>query len=515
MMLVSLAWADGVTLRRGNTSEPGTVDPQKVFTTYEMEILRDLYCGLLQMDAMGKAIPGVAERWDVSADGLTLTFHLRADAKWSDGAPVVAADFVLGMRRAFDPKVAAPYANLAYVIRNAKEVVLGHQPPEALGVKAADAATLEITLERPSQTIIWLLGAYPMLFPLPSHVYRPDSSDWLAPAKMVSNGPFTLTEWVPNDHMTMKKNPAFFDASSVAIDEVIYYPTDDDAAAVKRFRNGELDLNTRFPPSLYQMLKHDLPNETRVTPASWIGYIVMNQTDPRFADKRVRRALSLAIDRDMLVNRVLNNGELPAWSLVPPGTENFTPSGAADYSAMSMAERIAEARRLLAEAGYSEANPLTFTFNHRIGEANKRSAVSIQDMWKAIGVNVTLQSSEVAGHYDLLRQGKFEVADGGWSAPRDAEYFFYLARSDSEDMNYGKWSNAEFDRLSDMGNREQDLTKRGEYYREAERILGEEQGVIAVYIPVERSIVHTWVKGFEPNGINYHPTRWMHIEGRP
>ena len=183
-----------ITLHRGNLAEPGTLDPQKFFTTYESEILRDLFCGLLQIDAKAEIMPGTAKSWDVSEDGLTLTFHLRDDAKWSDGAPVTAEDFLLGFQRAFNPKTAAPYANFGYVIRNAEKVTKGELAPDQLGVRVVDPLTLEITLERPSHTLLWLLGAYPVFFPVPKHIYDQIGEDWVQPGRMVSNGAFHLYE---------------------------------------------------------------------------------------------------------------------------------------------------------------------------------------------------------------------------------------------------------------------------------------------------------------------------------
>ncbi|MCC6917650.1 MAG: peptide ABC transporter substrate-binding protein [Alphaproteobacteria bacterium] len=513
----AVAAADGppgpVVLHRGNLAEPDTLDPQKWFTTYEAEILRDLFVGLLQIDADAREIPGAAERWEITPDGLTLTFHLRPDGKWSDGVPVTAEDFVTGLRRCMNPKTASPYANMGgFVIRNSRPISEGKMPVDRLGVRAVDALTLEITLERPSQTFLWLLAAYPQFAPVPTHLLKASGDAWIQPGTMVSNGPFVLANWVPNDYVLLRKNANFFDAKAVLIDEVYYEPTDDDAAAVKQFRAGELDLNVRFPPGQYQMLKRDLPAQTLATPASWIGYAVLNQTDPRFADARVRKALSLALDRETIVNKVLNNGELPAWSFVPPMTRNFTSSGAGDFSKMTMPERQAEARRLLAEAGYDAGHPLAFAFQHRIGEANKRVALAMRDMWRAVGVDVVLQPTEVKVHYARLREMAFEVADGGWSMPPDAEFFIYLLRSDSVEVNFGGWHNAAFDRLADLGNAEQDVKKRGDYYAAAEKIALDDTALIPVYIPVERALVQTWVKGFRQNAVNYHPTRWLSIE---
>ncbi len=511
LCLAPFAVAESV-LKRGNLAEPDTLDPAKWFTTYESEILRDLFNGLLQVGPDGNEIPGAAESWTVSDDGLTLTFTLRADGKWSDGRPVTAADFVLGFRRTFDPKTASAYANFGYVIRNAREIVEGKVAPDQLGVRAVDDRTFEITLNEPSQTLFWLLAGYPCFFPTPVHALAEYGDDWVQPGRMVSNGPYKLTEWVSQSHIGLTRNEHYFDAASVKIDKVIFYPTDDDAAAVRRFRAGELDLNLRFPPSAYAMLKRDLPAQTHADPASWLGYIVLNLSDPRFADVRVRRALSLAIDRQTIVSRILNNGELPAWSIVPPNARDFVSSDAGDFSKMSAAERQAEARRLLTEAGYGPSNPLRFTFIHRIGEANRRSALAIIDMWKQVGVNALVESNEVKTHYVRLRQKQFEVADGGFSAPPDAEYYIYLLRSDATEVNFGGWSNAEYDRLSGEGNRERDLKRRGELYAAAEKIALEDAALIPVYVPVNRALVQTWVKGYQPNAVGYHPSRWFSIE---
>ncbi|MFT3810387.1 MAG: peptide ABC transporter substrate-binding protein [Micropepsaceae bacterium] len=502
--------AAGKELHRGNLAEPDTLDPAKWFTTYESEILRDLFNGLLQVDSAGNEIPGAAESWTISDDGMTLTFKLRADGKWSDGKSVTADDFVLGFRRAFDPKTISAYANFGYVILNAREVVEGKVPVDQLGVRAIDPLTFEVKLHEPSQTILWLFAGYPCFFPTPAHALAAYGEAWVQPGRMVSNGPYKLEAWVPQDRITLAKNENYFDAASVKIDKVFYYPTDDDAAAVKRFRAGELGLNPRFPPSMFEMLKRDMPSETRTDPASWMGYLVFNHADPKFADARVRRALSLGIDRETIVKRVLNNGELAAWGVAPPGMRDFVSSGAGDFSAMPMAERQAEARRLLAEAGYGSGNPLTFTLMHRIGEANKRAALAIVDMWRAIGVNARIEANEVKIHYAKLREKQFEVADAGFSAPPDAEYFIYLLKSESE-VNFGGWSNAEYDRLANEGNRERDLKKRGELYAAAEKIAIDDTALAPVYIPVNRALVQNWVTGYSPNPIGYHPSRWLDV----
>lgn len=512
--LVSPVMAEPTILHRGNVAEPDTIDPQKMGTTYEQYIARDLFEGLVSLDAAGETIPGIAESWDISEDGLTYTFHLRENLVWSDGHPLSADDVVLGFRRAMDPATGAWFANFGYKIFNGYEVNTSAVKPEELAVRALDARTVEIRLVAPSPIFVRICSM-PMFMPVPGHVYAAHGDGWVKEGVMVSNGAYMLASWKPQDSVRIIKNPRFYAAESVRIDEVIYYPTDDDEAALRRFRTGALDLNTRFPPSKYDWLMQNLPDQTLVYSTGWISYASFNLQNPKFADVRVRRALTLAIDREAITGKILRTGELPAYSFVPPAVQNFNSEGSAVITAVPPESRTEEARRLLAEAGYGPENPLRFVFNHRIGEANRRVAVAMQQMWREAGVDVELQASEVKVHYNLLREGNFEVADGGWAAPPDAEYFIYLLLSGSTEVNYGRYANAEYDRLGLEADRTMDIPTRLSLYRRAERIALEEVAMMPVYIPVERALVQTWVKGFLPNGTATHPTRFMWIERGP
>ncbi len=447
--LVLPALAEPVVLKRGNIAEPGTLDPQKYIATYEAEIIRDMFLGLVTVDGDLNVIPGLAESWTISEDGKVYAFTLRADARWSDGTPVTAEDAVLGLRRAMDPKIGATYANFGWKMKNGREVNRGELPLEALGARAIDARTVEIELKAPSVTWLRLLAQQCLFFPIPSHVLADHGDAWVQAGNVVTSGPYTLKEWKPQEYVKLVKDPGFFDAANVSIDEVYHIPTDDDAAAVKRFRAGEIDLNMRFPAGQMDELLETLPEESVLShPASWITYLVLNQTRPPFDDARVRRALSLAIDREAIVNQVLGEGELAAYSYVPPTVGGFVASGADGIAAMDREARVAEAKRLLAEAGYGPENPLRFEFLHRIGAANSRVALAVKDMWDAVGVDARLQSNEVRTHYDRLRKQDFELADAGWSGAPDPEFFIYLLLSSSTEINFGKWSNAEYDRLA-------------------------------------------------------------------
>ncbi len=505
------ASASALTLKRGNQGEPDTLDPPKYSLVIELNILNDLFDGLVVADARGEPVPGAAERWDVSADGTVYTFHLRAGLKWSDGTPLTAEDFVAGWRRALDPATAAQLVDLAYTVRNARAVAAGEKPPAELGVRAVDAQTFEVALEAPDAAFIRLVAGYALFFPLPRHLYAQAGEGWAKPGVMVSNGPYTLAEWTPAAQVRLEKNPDYWNAANVAIDEVIFYPTVDEAQALNQFRSGELDLSLGFPPGQYERLKANMPAEVSLTPASTTSFLTLNQRNPKFADARVRRAISLAIDRNILTDKVLATGQTPAYSLIPKVVKDFTPAPENDFSAIPMDKRLAEARALLAEAGYGPANPLNFRLDYRAGDANKKVIVAIAAMLQRIGVKADLQANEVKVHYAKLRAGDFEAADGGWQGTPDPVFFSLLLQTGSE-SNYGGWSNAEFDRLTRAAAVEIDPAKRMSMFAEADRIAMADTALVPLFNTAHRALVQQWVKGFEGNATNSHRSSDLRIE---
>ncbi len=505
------ASASALTLKRGNQGEPDTLDPPKYSLVIELNILNDLFDGLVVADARGEPVPGAAERWDVSADGTVYTFHLRAGLKWSDGTPLTAEDFVAGWRRALDPATAAQLVDLAYTVRNARAVAAGEKPPAELGGRGVDAQTCEVALEAPDAAFIRLVAGYALFFPLPRHLYAQAGEGWAKPGVMVSNGPYTLAEWTPAAQVRLEKNPDYWNAANVAIDEVIFYPTVDEAQALNQFRAGELDLSLGFPPGQYEWLKANMPAEVSLTPASTTSFLTLNQRNPKFADARVRRAISLAIDRNILTDKVLATGQTPAYSLIPKVVKDFTPAPENDFSAIPMDKRLAEARALLAEAGYGPANPLNFRLDYRAGDANKKVIVAIAAMLQRIGVKADLQANEVKVHYAKLRAGDFEAADGGWQGTPDPVFFSLLLQTGSE-SNYGGWSNAEFDRLTRAAAVEIDPAKRMSMFAEADRIAMADTALVPLFNTAHRALVQQWVKGFEGNATNSHRSSDLRIE---
>ena len=511
-MAIPPASAEPVVLQRGNGAEPDTLDPQKATGQWENNILGDMLMGLTTEDPTGMPIPGMAVSYTTSEDGLVWTFKLRPDAVWSDGVPVTAGDFVFAFQRINDPKTGSQYSTITHVIKNARKVNMQELPPDQIGARAIDDKTLEITLEHPASYLPSMLQHY-AFYPVPKHVIDKVGDDWVKPANYVSNGAFVLVTWRPNEYVRVKKNDKFFDAANVKIDEINYYSQEDQVAAVKRFRAGEYDLNTGIPGQLLDELKRSMPDSIRIAPyiANW--YIVFNLTKDPWKDVRIRTALGLAIDREQITDRILRGGETPAYTIVQPNVPGYPHTAKLFYKDMPMVERQKKARELLAEAGYGPENPLTFEYLHFQSTDGKRIAVALQGMWKAIGVNMTPSGAETKVVYTNLRQQNFEVALAGWIADfPDASSYLFLAKTSSEEMNYSKYSNAEFDQMNIDGDNEPDPVKRGEILDRAEQILLDEGAMVPVYDAVSRNLVRPYVKGWQDALTNNHRSRWLSID---
>lgn len=504
------AFAETV-LHRGNRSEPASLDPHKVQTIYENNIVQDLFEGLTAYDAAGGIIPAVAKSWDVSADGKRYTFHLRKDLVWSDGSALTADDVVYSYQRLMSPETAAIYAQLFYLVKNGREVNMGRLPLDALAVRARGNLVVEIDLTGPAPYFPQIL-ANGFAAILPRHAIAAFGEDWAAPGKMVSNGAFTLKQWAPQDRIEMERNAAFHDAQNVAVDRVYYYPTADSTSAVARFRAGDLDIQFEFPPEQVKALREMMPDEVRLAPALVTFYLSLNTKASHLGDARVRRALSMAIDRRILTDKVRGIGEPPAMSFVPPVIANYTPP-LADFAGLSMDDRRAEATRLLRAAGYGPDSPLNITYAYSSGSENRRLAVIIAAMWKRVGVETVLLNREGKIHFSSLRQGDFEVGFVGWSADyNDASSFLYVMQSTTVNANYSRYHSVEFDALMYEASQTADMSAREVLMRQAETRMLADQPIIPLYFNVTKYLVARHVKGWIDNPVEAHLSRYLSIE---
>jgi oligopeptide transport system substrate-binding protein len=502
---------DDKTFNRGNAAEPDTLDPQKIQTSWENNIVGDMFMGLMTEDVAGNPTLGAAESYTQSNDGLTYTFKIR-DHKWSDGVPVTAQDFVFSFRRILDPKTAAQYASLLYPIKNAQPVNGGKMPGSALGVRAIDDRTLEMNFEYQVPYLPQLLRHYTCM-PVPRHVVEKHGDQWLQPQNIATNGAYILKEWVPNDHITIVKNPHFYDAKNVTIDTVNFYPTQDYAAALKRFRAGEFDMTAGVPSSEFQWLHDHLPGVLRVTPYISVTYIQFNLTKPPFDDVRVRRAVSMGIDREIIASRVMRAGETPAYTMVPPHMPGYPGKALSRFKSLAMAQRITKAKALLAEAGYGPNNPLKFEYAFQGTSDARLVAVALQSMWKGIGANVSLHPADPQIHYNELRRQHFQAAWAGWSADyMDAKDFVFLGQTSSNDMNIGHYSNPKFDALVAKSDVTHDPVERGQILQQAEQLMLDDSPFAPVYYAVSRNIVSKQVRNWIGNTININRTRYLRLD---
>ncbi len=498
-------------LRVANSGEPDSLDPHQVSGNWEDRIIGDMFMGLTTEAADGSVVPGAAESWTVSDDGLTYTFTLR-DHTWSDGAPVTAEDFVFGLRRILDPATAAEYAYLLYPIKNAEAINAGNlADPEALGARALDPSTLEITLEQPTSYFLELLTHY-TAFPIPQHKVEELGDDWVKPGNIVGNGAYTVVEWVPNTQVRMAKNESFWDAENVALDEVVYYPTEERNTGTKQFRAGEVDVQYDFASEQIDFLKENLPDATHISPQLAAYYYVLNTKVAPFDDIRVRKALAMAIDREAITDKVLRTGEIPAYNLVPPNAGSYGEPPRVEWADMPYAERVEQAKALLAEAGFGPDNPLKFTLRYNTSESHKKVAIAIAAMWKQLGVQAELFNTEVKVHYNDLQEHDFQVARAGWVADyNDPENFLSLLRTTTGPMNYGQYDNPEYDRLMAESDKTLDAPARNALMREAETLMLADLPVIPIYHYTSKNLVSPQVQGWVDNTSDRHRTRWLSL----
>lgn len=498
---------------RGNTAEPETLDQHLTSTVYEAHILRDLYESLVVHGPEAELRPGAAASWTVSDDGRVYTFEIRDDATWSNGDDLTADDFVFSYRRILDPATGAKYANILYPIDGAEAVNKGEADPETIGVKALGPKTLEITLASPTPYFLELLTHQTSLPVHPPSV-EAHGMAFTRPENMVSNGAYTLDEWVPNAHIKLEKNETFHDAANVAINEVYFYPTEDRSAALRRFMAGELHSNPDAPTEQMDFMREELGDQLRIAPYLGTYYYAVNMADEILGDVRVRRALSMAIDREFLAEEIWGGAMVAGFSFVPPGINNYDEPAYADYRDTPMFDREEKAMALLAEAGYGPDNPLELEIRYNTSENHQKTATAIAAMWQPLGVETTLFNTDTKTHYAHLRdRGDFDIARAGWIGDySDPQNFLFMVESDNTGFNYARYENPAYDALMDEAAATTDLKTRAEILHQAEEIFMADLPFIPLMYYGSINLVSDALQGWEDNIQNVHATRWMSIE---
>ena len=488
-------------LEYGNLADPLTLDPDRQTTVNDYAITAELIQGLTDSGPDGQPVPGMADHWETSPDGLTWTFHLRK-ALWSDGTPVTAGDFVFAYRRILDPKVGAPYAYMLFQLKNGEAVSERKAPPESLGVRALDARTLQMTLEHPAPYMLQLVK-HQTYFPVPEHVVRRWGDAWVEPGHMVSNGPYVLVSSKLGDYVRIQKNPLFWDARNVCFNRIDYYPTTDNEVAERRVKRGELDVNTTFASNRLGFLRGEdgMAAYVRVHPYLATTYIALNVGHVKaLQDLRVRQALSMSIDRDFLTQKLLRAGQIPTTSFVPPYISGYEAGAHAAWSSLTFAQRQDEARRLLAEAGYGPSHPLKIAMLVGIGSDALLLPQALAEDWKTINVDMTISQEESQLTFQSMQNRDFEISIIGWIADyNDPKTFLDLLKSGTGAQNYGDYSNPRYDALLNAADLEPDVHKRAHLLSQAEQIIIDDAAVIPLYYAVNRNLVSPRVTGWVDN----------------
>ncbi len=486
-------------LRRGNASEPESLDPHLVRGAVEWTLVGSLFEGLVVPDHETlEPRPGVAERWEVSADGLTYRFFLRAGAKWSDGQPVTAEDFIYAARRLLAPKLGAAHAeNNLFFVRGARAYQAGRVPDFAsVGVRAPDARTVEFTLERPAP---FFLSALYLFFPVPQRVlerFAPMDerrNEWIRPGNLVGNGPFRLKSWRANQGVVLERNPEYWDAAKVKLREAHFAPIESPSVEENAFRSGLLHMTSFVPLNKIDVYRREQPGVIHTVDDRGVYFYTLNVAKPPLDDVRVRQALSLAIDREALVRTVIKGGKRAATHFTPVGMGGYEPPARVTFAA-------AQAKARLAEAGFPGGRgfpPLELMIDAR--EHHVIVAEAVQQMWQRhLGIAVTLRNQETQVLNAAKRTMDFQLVRGSWNATTYQDPIYFLGAWQTGGLyNEAKWSNAEFDRLIDA-TWTADTAARQEAFRRAEEVLLTELPAIPLFFTTQVVLVHPSVKGWVP-----------------
>ena len=497
------------TLRRGLGGEPGSLDPGVAADSYSLEVLGDLYEGLTAETADGAIVPGVAASWTVDSSGTRYEFHLRREARWSNGATVRAQDFVHGWRRVVDPKQASPVADDLRVILGAQDIIAGHADPSSLGVSAPRDDLLAVVLTRPAPYFLQLLAHY-STFPVysESSARSHDSRTW------VSDGPYVLLSWTPGGTLQLLKNPSYWDQDHVGIAKVVYVPLPDENAEWVRYRAGELDLTQSVPAAALSSIRQERPRELHVAPFLGTMYYMFNMRTTLFKNNvELRTALVMAVDRRAILRSIQPFGQQPAFGFVPPGTWNYKPQswGWAD---MPNAARIAEAKKLYVKAGFSRQRPLHLKLLFNSNSSTKQMAIAIAAIWnETLGIETELIDEEYRVFLDSRKDSsRWDIVRLAWVADyNDAASFLDTFRTGSPNDDSG-YDNPQFNALLDQAENTADVQKRREILESAERTMLADYPVIPIYFFSSKRLIKPYVRGETPNPLNRLYSRHLKID---
>ena len=503
------------TLHRGIGNDLADLDPHLATQAADYNVLSALLEGLVAEDPVDlHPVPGVAQSWTISPDGRTYTFRLRADARWSNGAPVTAEDFVASWRRMLTPALGADSANLLYIIQGAEAFHKSTAPWSAVGLAAPDARTFVVTLEHPAPHFLALLN-HTAFFP----VYLPAieksgsttarGNPWARPGTFVGNGPFNLKAWRAGQVIIAEKSPTYWDAAQVRLNAIHFHAIESVDTEERAFRAGQLHLTETVPPGKIDSYRKTSPELLRIDPLLGTYFFRLNVNRPPLTDPRIRRALSLALDRTAIVEKILRGGQLPATRLVPPALL------ASPLDALP-APAPAAAAALLAEAGYPGGRglpPLDLLFN--TSEIHRTIAEAVQEMWRReLGLEVRLTNQELKSTLSARRAGDFQILRSVWTADYADPTSFLSIFTTTSGNNYTGWADSAYDAALFAAARTSDATARNALFHQAERILLDAAPIIPIFHYTHVFLLQPSVRGWNSTVLDHHPYKHVWLESR-
>ncbi|MBL9201712.1 MAG: peptide ABC transporter substrate-binding protein [Opitutaceae bacterium] len=499
----------------GNGAEPQDLDPQAITGVPEHKLMMALFEGLAAEDPKDLSpVPGLAERWDISADGKTYTFHLRKNGKWSDGSPITAEDCVLSFQRMLTPEFASEYAYLVYdYVVGAKEFYDRKLTDFAqVGFKAPDAHTLVVTLKNPAPYLMKIIASHYAWTPVPVKViakFGPlgqKRTAWTRLGNLVGSGPFLLKEWLPNQKIVVARNPHYWDAATVKLDEIHFYPTEDLSTEERMFRTGALHKTNELPNAKIDVYRKDFPDSLRIDPYLGVYFYRCNVLRPPLNDKRVRQALALAIDREAIVSKVTRGGQRPAYAVSYPGTAGYTPRA-------KLTGTIADAKRLLAEAGFPDGKGMPkIELLYNTQENHRAIAEAIQQMWRRdLGADIALLNQEWKVYLDMQHTKNFTLQRAGWIADYVDPHTFLELWVTGNGNNDTNWSHAGYDDLFKQALAAKNDTERYEIYQKMDAILVDELPIIPIYHYTRPYALSPKVQGYYPTLLDNHPYKFIYL----
>ncbi len=497
-------------------SEPPSLDPQLLADTSSARVTNDLFAGLVDFDQKNQVIAGLADKWTISPDGKSYTFHLRDGIKFSDGTPITANDIVFSWQRLANPDFGAPYAQLLNNLLNAKEIAQSKKPVASLGVRAVDTKTFQVNLTQATPDFLKYL-TLPAFAVLPAHTINKYQAEWTKPQNMVSSGAYQLVEHVVNGQIVIKKNPYYYAAAQVTIPTVKFFPYSDRNSALNAYKSGDLDMTFSLPTNDTQRLISEYPQEVQRTNYEALVYYDFNMQLPMFKDIRLRQALTMAIDRPTLVTKIITDeNRLPLYSTVTP---TIADAAYADihyqWESLPREEQVETAKKLYAAAGYSPAKPLKITILYNNDEGNKKRTLALASMWHDIlGVQVEVRNQEWKTFLTSRQKGDFEISRDGSNAEYNSVSAYtnlYLCNSR---LNNSHYCNPAYDKLIAAGDKATDVKSKTRYYHQALELVLADYPIIPLYQPSYSRLVKPYVKNYQvkDNHLDQVQSKWLALD---